>query len=63
MQLTGSKDNGWVYTEEDPGVQNGNSGSKSRYIILSALKVLIIFWAFSLWRASPLFCGPEPPPD
>jgi hypothetical protein len=26
MQLAGSKDGGWVYTEPDPGVQNGNSG-------------------------------------
>jgi len=25
MQLAGSKDGGWVYTEHDTGVQNGNS--------------------------------------
>ncbi len=30
MQLAGSKDGGWVYTEQDPGVQNGNSGSIDR---------------------------------
>jgi len=26
LQLGGSQDGGWVYTEYDPGVQNGNSG-------------------------------------
>jgi hypothetical protein len=30
MQRAGSKDGGWVYTEQDPGVQNGNSGSIDR---------------------------------
>ena len=26
MQLAGSEDGGWVYTERDAAVQNGNSG-------------------------------------
>ena len=29
MQLAGSKEGGWVYTELEPGVQNGNSGLQS----------------------------------
>lgn len=27
MQLAGSREGGWVYTKQDPRVQNGNPGS------------------------------------